>query len=208
MQQVAPWKGGRDSKLSLTKEDGAASCPLNAIVGQQAALLHWGSVASPDPIQSSAAEAASSTSGSRGLHVPSRHSSSVLPSRPLQGRPGELPLRSASSLARSRWSGGKPPSSRFVIVSSLVSPLSGRPRELPLPSLSLGGALPLPDPPPIVGPFRPSSTGCSRRLYVPPAFVGLTHRTLARPLAGRRRWLRPSSLVVPCRLSVEERSVA
>ena len=47
-----------------------------------------------------------------------------------------------------------------------------------------------------------SSTVGSRRLYVPPAFVGLDHRVLGRPLAGRARWPSPSSLVVSCRLSV------
>ena len=59
------------------------------------------------------------------------------------GRPRELPLRSPSSLAGSRWAARKRAYSRSSSRRSPGSPLTGRPREL-VPPLSTGGKLRFP----------------------------------------------------------------
>ena len=134
-------------------------------------LLHRGGLASPDPTQSSTAEAVSSTGCSRRRNVPRRRQAAVLGCSPpeyLGRRHRELCLSSSSSLAGSRRQGSKLPCNRFVIVSSLTSPRKRGGPESFLFLAPLEGALLPPDLPPIVGTLKgPSSTGGSRRLNVP-----------------------------------------
>ena len=149
--------------------------PRSAIV---AALLrlHWGSFASPDPIQSSTAEAVSSTSCSRWLDVRRWHSSSVPMARP-EGRPWELPLRPPSSLATSRRAAGKPAYSRSLIVSSrMLAPVGAAPGASSSLAQQGGSAAPSLTLPPIVqaakAAFSPLvvlagvTFGCTRRASV------------------------------------------
>ena len=90
----------------------------------------------------------SSTGCPRGLHVRRYHSSSVPgPRHPKGWRPRELPLRVASSLARSRRQRRKRRCSRSSSVSSPAAPLQGGPESF-LPPLSTGRKRCfLPDPP-------------------------------------------------------------
>ena len=109
----------------------------------------------------------------------SRSSPALVVSSPvstLKGRPGELPPQPASSLARSRWAAGQ---ARPILVHRHCV-LSARPcraaERACSSSLSVGGALPLPHPPPIVAAASCcSSTICSRHLKVP---LGQSVRTL------------------------------
>ena len=159
-------EGGRDNKLPLTKvdgtascplkEDGTTSCPLQAIVGSAAASSNGGSAASPIP-PSNRRRAASCSSpplfvlaGFTFLVISHRQ----LPDARLFSEAEEAAPAASSSffLVSCRLSLGGSASrsySRYVIVSSPVSPLSGRPGELPLPPLSVGEALPPPHPHPI-----------------------------------------------------------
>ena len=152
----ALWEGRRTSPPPLPSrspaEAGSLSEALKGFCNRQPASwpppLGRPCLPRPHPIVR-AASCPSSTGCSRGLHVRQEHSSSVPSARPFgaaEGASSSVP----SSLARSRWAPGQ---ARAILVRhrqfSCLAP-KGAVRRASSSSLSPGGALPLPDPPPIV----------------------------------------------------------
>ena len=213
------YKGGRCNKLHLAKEDGAASCTLEVDGGTSSSLKAivtsklappvgrgFASPHTPLPIvsQHSWLPPLVVLAGLTFSSSSSDCSSRMLASFALRRRRHRELCPSSSSFS-CRLSLGAAASCCYSRSSSSLLPArpKGRLGELPLLLSHAGEALPPPHPHPIVEPLkRFSSTGCSRLLDVPPAFVRLDHRTLASPLARRRRWPHRSSLVVSCRLSL------